>query len=144
MAKTTRQGTKSPRKSQAQKSPSRAKQGGKAVPGLFRANIMDVAPSPIVSRRATSDDNARRVAVISCANGAMDANRPGWNGDGHGDGRTMDKDFHYDVHSMPAFLGVISRCLAPTYTLTIDSTLIQACVSATVANLKFLVFNNTK
>ena len=56
----------------------------------------------------------------------------------------MDKDFHYDVHSMPAFLGVVSRCLAPTYTLTINSTLVNACVSATVTNLKFLIFNNTK
>jgi hypothetical protein len=105
---------------------------------------MDVADTPIVSQRGASDDNARRAAVIKCVNGALDANRPGWNSDGRGDSRTMDKDLHYDVHSMPAFLGVVSRCLAPTYTLTIDSTLVQACVSATVANVKFLVFNNTK
>lgn len=109
-----------------------------------RSRFMQVEPSSLVSARAVPDDSARRAAVVNCVNGALDANRPGWNSDGNGDSRTMDKDFHYDVHSMPAFLGVVSRCLAPTYTLTIDSTLVQSCVSATVANLKFLVFNNTK
>jgi hypothetical protein len=104
--------------------------------------LMEAPPTPVVSRRR--DDNARRATVISCVIGALDANRPDWNSDGHGDSRAMDRDLHYDVHSVPAFLGVVSRCLAPTFTLTIDSTLVQACVSATVANLKFLVFQNTK
>jgi hypothetical protein len=143
MARTTR-GTKSGRKSRTVKAKSGATQKGKAAPGSDLANFMEVEASPIVSRRAPSDDNARRADVINCVNGALDANRPGWNSDGQGDTRAMDKDLHYDVHSIPAFLGVVSRCLAPTYTLTIDSPLVQACVSATVATLKFLVFNNTK
>lgn len=140
----TPQGKKSGRKSRAKKARSGVKQRGKAASGSVPTHLMEVAPSPIVSRRAPRVDEARRVAVIDCVNGALDANRPGWNADGHGDSRTMDKDLHYDVHSIPAFLGVVSRCLAPTYTLTINSTLVQACVSATVANLKFLVFNNTR
>jgi hypothetical protein len=143
MAKTIR-GTKSGRKSGAAKVQSGAKQKGKVASGSDLANFMEVEPSPIVSRRAPSDDNARRADVINCVNGALDANRPGWNSDGQGDTRAMDKDLHYDVHSIPAFLGVVSRCLAPTYALTIDSSLVQACVSATVATVKFLVFNKTK
>jgi hypothetical protein len=144
MAKTTHRGSKSRQQSQIRKARSGAKQRAKAAPRSVGTDFMEVAPSPVISGRAARDDNARRAAVIGCVNGALDANRPGWNSDGHGDSRAMDKDFHYDVHSMPAFLGVVSRCLAPTYTLTIDSTLVQACVSATVANLKFFVFNNTK
>jgi hypothetical protein len=105
---------------------------------------MEAPPGSIVSRRATSGDNAKRIAVISCVNGAMDANRPGWNDDSHGDSRTMDKDFHYDRHSMPAFLGVVSRCLAPKYKLTIDNKLVEDCVSAMVLDLKLFVLNNTK
>jgi hypothetical protein len=132
------------RRRKVKKARSGAKPRAKAAPSVGRVQPLEVPPSPVLSRRALPDDNARRVAVVNCVNGAMNANRPGWNSDGNGDSRTMDKDFHYDVHSMPAFLGVVSRCLAPTYTLTIDSTLVQACVSATVSNLKFLVFNNTK
>ena len=141
MAKTA-QTPKAEQKSKKKKPPA-TKQKGKAAPGSDSADLMEAA-QPVVSGRAARDDNARRAAVINCVNGALNANRPGWNDDGHGNSRTMDKDFHYDAHSMPAFLGVVSRCLAPTYTLTIDSTLVNACVSATVANLKFLVFNNTK
>ena len=116
---------------------------GKTPRRSVRAKVMQVAPAPVIKPKGR-DDTARRVSVIHCVNGALDANRSGWNSDGRGDSRVMDKDFHYDVHSMPAFLGVVSRCLSPAYTLTIDSTLIQGCVPATVANLKFLVFNNTK
>jgi hypothetical protein len=140
MAKTG-QRPKSGRKTQVKK-PAGAKKR-KVAHGSDSTDLMEVA-QPIVSGRTARDDNARRVTVVNCVNGALNANRPGWNGDGHGGSRAMDKDFHYDVHSMPAFLGVVSRCLAPTYTLTIDSTLVNACVSATVTNLKFLIFNNTK
>jgi hypothetical protein len=142
MARTTG-GAKSGR-ARAAKAQSGAKKKGKAAPGSRLADFMEATPSPVVSRPAVGDGNAKRIAVINCVNGAMDANRPGWNSDGQGDKRAMGKDFHYDIHSMPAFLGVVSRCLAPNFTLTIDSILVQACVSATVANLKLLVFNNTK
>ena len=135
---------KSGRKEQKKKALRGAELRREAPPGSVRAEVMEAVPSPVISPRAVPDDNARRVAVVNCVNGALDANRPGWNSDGNGNSRIMGKDFHYDAHSMPAFLGVVSRCLAPTYTLTIDSTLVQACVSATVANLKFLVFNTTK
>jgi hypothetical protein len=143
MAKTIRT-TKSGRKSTVPKTHPGAKQKRRAASRLAIADFMEVEASPIVSRRAPSGDNAKRADVINCVNGALDANRPGWNNDGHGDNRVMDKDLHYDVHSIPAFLGVVSRCLAPTWKLTIGSPLVQACVSTTVANLKFLVFNNTK
>jgi hypothetical protein len=112
-----------------------------AVMPLGRASVMEVEPSAALTKPALG--GGKQAAVIGCVNGALDTNRPGWNADGSGNGRTMDKDLHYDVHSVPAFLGVVSRCLSPTYTLTIDTPLVQSCVSATVATVKQLVFKKT-
>jgi hypothetical protein len=92
------------------KKPAATKQKDKASSDFDSTGLMEVA-QPIVSGRAARDDNARRAAVIKCVNGALNANRPGWNDDGHGNGRAMDKDFHYDVHSMPAFLGAFPAVL---------------------------------
>jgi hypothetical protein len=141
MAQTRRPATKSKRKSRVKKARSVVRRKRTIASSSL---ILEAEPSPVVLRRPARGEDAKRVAVINCVNGALDANRPGWNRDGRGNGRTMDKDFHYDVHGMPAFLGVVSRCLAPTYALTIDSTLVQACVPATVTTMKFLVNNNAR
>jgi len=73
----------------------------------------------------------------------LDANQPGWNSDGNGDNRKMGADFGYTSQSMPAFLGVVAHCLAPTYTVAINKMSMDDCVSATVAGLKLLIFKNT-
>ena len=141
MAGTSR-ATKSKRGSRKKKTRSHVKQRRKATPSSDRVEVAAVAPAPAVLR-PDANKNQRLIAVIDCVNRVLDTNRHGWNEDGHGDTRTMDKDFHYDENSMPAFLGAVSDCLAPKYTFTFDS-IVRTCVSSNVALLKFHVFMNTK
>lgn len=100
------------------------------------------APRLVPPQPAAADPTAKRGAVIRCVNSAMDANQPGWNSDGNGNNRTM-SSFGYTANSMPAFLGVVANCLAPTYTVAVDKMSMDDCVSATVDGLKLLIFKNT-
>jgi len=76
-------------------------------------------------------------------NSILDANVGGWNSDGRGDTRKMGADLGYNTKSMPAFLGAVAQCLQSRYKLAIDQMSMTACISATVAELKYLVLQNT-
>jgi hypothetical protein len=110
--------------------------GKAAAGGLQRANALS---------DLLSDDSKKRIAVITCVSGAMDANQRGWNDDGRGLSKKMDDDFGYNKNSMPAFLDVVRACLKPKYSLdTDDDNFIEKCVSATVAELEHLIIRQAK
>jgi hypothetical protein len=78
-------------------------------------------------------------AINACVNAEMNKITNTWNDAGH-----MDTDYHQNKNSMLAFLSDVRACLQPNYNFIMnDPALVTACVSATVYQVKLLIFGRT-